>query len=140
MNEHELLNNLQSIHFYEIIKNLQNINDKTYVQNLLHHIKIFNKYVIAYKNSHASQRDQIFNMINFMVTPSLFFTLNPTFVHHFLTIILIGQNIDLDLFYDTNMFFKNEWCKQATINSKSHAIFVHTLINVIFKYMLEVKD
>jgi hypothetical protein len=58
---------------------------------------------MAFKNSRASQRDQIFNMINFMVAPSLFFTLNLTFVHHLLTIILIGQNIDLDLFYDTNM-------------------------------------
>jgi hypothetical protein len=71
-----------------------------------------------------------------MGTQSLFFTLNPTFVHHPLTIILIGQNIDLDLFYDTNMFLKNEWCKQATINPKAQAIFVHTLINVVFKYML----
>ncbi len=33
MSEHELLNNLQSTNFDEIIKNLQNINDKTYVQN-----------------------------------------------------------------------------------------------------------
>jgi hypothetical protein len=33
MSEHELLNNLQSTDFDEIIKNLQNINDKTYVQN-----------------------------------------------------------------------------------------------------------
>jgi hypothetical protein len=106
MSEHKLLNNLQSIDFDEIIKNLQNINDKTYVQNLLHHIKISNKYVMASKSSRASQRDQIFRMINFMEALNLFFTLNPTFVHHPLTVILIGQNIDLDLFYDTNMLEK----------------------------------
>ncbi len=39
-----------------------------------------------------------------MGTPILFFTLNPTFVHHPLAVILIGQNIGLDLVYDTNMF------------------------------------
>jgi hypothetical protein len=38
MNDHELLNNLQSIDFDKIIKDPQNINDKTYVQNLLCHI------------------------------------------------------------------------------------------------------
>jgi hypothetical protein len=95
---------------------------------------------MASKNSRASQKDQIFSMIHFTVAPSLFFTLNLTFVHHLLTVILIGQTIDLDLFYDTNVFLKNERCKQATINSKTHAIFVHTFINVVFKYMLQVKD
>jgi hypothetical protein len=59
---------------------------------------------MASKNSRASQREQIFSMIDFMVALSLFFTLNPTVVHNLLTIILIRQNIDLDLFYDTNMF------------------------------------
>jgi hypothetical protein len=48
----------------------------------------------------ATQRDQIFNMIIFMGMPSLFFTLNFTFVHHPLLAILSGQNINLDLFYD----------------------------------------
>jgi hypothetical protein len=140
MNEHNLLNNLQSIDFDEIIKNLQNINDKTYVQNILHHIKISNKYVMASKNSRASQKNQIFSVINFMGAPCLFSTLNPTFVRHPLTVILIGQNIYLDLFYDTNMLKKNEQCKQTTINPKAQAIFVHTLINVVLKYMLQVKD
>jgi hypothetical protein len=31
--------------------------------------------------------------------------------------VLIGKNINLDLFYDKNMLTKNEWCKYATINS-----------------------
>jgi hypothetical protein len=136
MSEHNLLNNLQSIDFDKIIKKLQHINDKTYVQNILHHIKISNKYVMASKNNHASQSNQIFSMINFMGASSLFFTLNPTFVHHPLTVILVGQNIYLDLFYDTNMLEKNERCKQTTINPKAQAIFVHTIINVVFKYML----
>jgi hypothetical protein len=91
MNEHNLLNNLQSIDFDEIIKNLQNINDKTYVQNILHHIKISKKYVMAFKNSRASQRNQLFSVINFMGASSLLFILNPTFVHHPLAVILIGK-------------------------------------------------
>jgi hypothetical protein len=41
-----------------------------------------------------------------MGTPSLFFTLNPTFVYHPLIVVLIGQSIDIDLFYDTNMLGK----------------------------------
>ncbi len=54
--------------------------------------------------------------------------------------ILSGQNINLDLFYDKNMLTKNEWCKYVVINPKFQAIFVHTIINVIFKYMLQEKN
>ncbi len=95
---------------------------------------------MASKSNCATRRDQIFSMINFMGTPSLFFTLSPAFVHHPLNVVLIGQNINLDLFYDSNMLDKNERCKQATINPKAQAIFVHILVNVIFKYMLQVKN
>ncbi len=76
----------------------------------------------------ATQRDQIFNMIKFMETPSLFFILNPTFIHHFLLTVLNEQNINLDLFYDKNMLTKNEWCKYVMINPKVQAIFVHTIV------------
>ncbi len=89
INERELLNKLQSIDFDEIIKNPQNINEKTNVQNLLRHIKISNKYVMASGSSRTSQINQIFSMINFMGTPSLFFTLNHAFVHHPLIVVLI---------------------------------------------------
>ncbi len=138
INERELLNKLQSIDCNEIIKNPQNINEKTNVQNLLRHIKIFNEYVMAFESSRTSQRNQIFNMINFMGTPSFFFTLNPAFFHHLLIVVLIGQKINVDLFYDDNMLNKNEQCRQTTINPKAQAIFVHILVNVIFKYMLQV--
>jgi hypothetical protein len=70
----------------------------------------------------------------------LFFTLNPTFVHHPLLAILCGKNINLDLFYNKNMLTKNERCKYATINPKAQTIFVHTIVNVILKYMLQVKN
>jgi len=47
-------------------------------------------------------------MITFMGMPSLFFTLNLTFVHYPLLEVLSGKNINLDLFYDKNMLTKNE--------------------------------
>ncbi len=101
---------------------------------MLHHIKISNKYVMASRNSCTSEIDQIFNMINFMGTPSLFFTLNLAFVHHQLIVVLIRQKINVGLFYDDNMLNKNEQCRQTTINPKVQAIFVHTLVNVILKH------
>jgi hypothetical protein len=63
---------------------------------------------MASNGSRATQRNLIFSMINSMGTPSLFFTLNPTFVHHLLFAILSGENINLDLFFDKNMLTKNE--------------------------------
>jgi hypothetical protein len=91
---------------------------------------------MAFGSNRASQRDQIFNMIHFMGISSFFFILNHAFIHHPLIVVLIGQNIDFDLFYDTNMLEKNEQFKQIAINSKVQAIFVHTLINVVFIYMM----
>jgi hypothetical protein len=55
---------------------------------------------MAYRNSCTTQKDQIFNMINCIRTPSLFFTLNLAFVHCPLIDALIGQDINLDMFYD----------------------------------------
>ncbi len=63
---------------------------------------------MAFGSSCASQKDQIFNLINFMGRLSFFFTLNLAFVHHPLITILIEQNIDLDLFYDTHMLKQNK--------------------------------
>ncbi len=84
MNEIFFLNKLQSTNFDEIIKNAQNINGNTNINKLLCHIKAFNKYVMTFGSSCTTQKDQIFSMINFMGTPSLFFTLNLAFVHHLL--------------------------------------------------------
>jgi len=57
-----------------------------------------------------------------------------------LLVVLSGQNKNLDLFYDKNMWTKNERCKYAAINPKVQVIFVHTIVNAIFKYMLQVKN
>jgi hypothetical protein len=51
---------------------------------------------MASKSNCATQRKQIFGMVNFMGTPSLFFTLNHVFIHHLLLAILSGQNINLE--------------------------------------------
>jgi hypothetical protein len=79
-------------------------------------IKKFSKHVMAFGSSQTMQRNQIFSMINFIGTLSLFFTLNLKFVHHPLIVLLSGQNINLDLFYDKKMLTKNERSKQF----KSH--------------------
>jgi hypothetical protein len=63
---------------------------------------------MAFGNNCTLEIDQIFNMINFMGPPSLFFTLNPAFVHHQLIVVLIRQQINVGLFYDDNMLNKNE--------------------------------
>jgi hypothetical protein len=86
---------------------------------------------MASKSNRATQRDQIFSIINFMGTPSLIFTLNPTFVHHPLLVVLSGQNINLDLVYDKNMLTKNERCKYVAINPK-FKLYLYTLLSMLF--------
>jgi len=95
---------------------------------------------MAFGHSRTMQKDQIFSMINFIGTPSLFFTLNPRFIHHPLVVLLSGQNINFDLFYDTKMLTKNGRSKQIAMNLKAQAIFVHTHVDAIFTYMLQMKD
>jgi len=53
-----------------------------------------------------------------MATPSLFLTWILAFIYHPLIDVLIGQDINLDMFHDNNMLNKIEICKQATINPK----------------------
>jgi len=48
--------------------------------------------------------------------------------------------MNLDLFHDKNILTRNERCKYVAINPKVQAIFVHTILNPIFKYMLQVKN
>jgi hypothetical protein len=62
-------------------------------------------------------------MINFIGMLSLFFTFNPTFVHHPLVIFLSGQNINPDLFYDKRMLAKNERSKKF---KSPNNIYTHT--------------
>jgi hypothetical protein len=61
---------------------------------------------MASKSNCATQRDQIFSMMNFMGTPSLFFTLNLAFFHHHVLVVLSGQNVNLDVFFNKNMLTK----------------------------------
>ncbi len=58
-------------------------------------------------------------------------TLNPTFFHHLLIVVLIGQDINLDIFYDENTLNKNKQCKQVAINLKAQAI-LYTLLLMLF--------
>jgi hypothetical protein len=45
-------------------------------------LKSFDKQVVASSNSHATHLYQIFTIINFKGSWSLFFTINPTFIDH----------------------------------------------------------
>ncbi len=38
------------------------------------------------------------------------------------------------------MLTKNEWSKQIAMNPKTQAIFLHTLVDAIFTYMLQVNN
>ncbi len=62
MNEREIVNEIQTTNFDEIITNPQNINYKKYICSLLEHLKFYSKYVMASINSHATQRDQNFKL------------------------------------------------------------------------------
>ncbi len=44
------------------------------------------------------------------------------------------------MFYDTNVMIKNEWCKNARINPKAQVIFIHTIVNAIFKYIMQLNE
>jgi hypothetical protein len=61
---------------------------------------------------------------------SLFFTLNLKFVHHPLLVVLNGQNINLDLFYDKNTLTKNELCKYPMIIQKLK-LYLWTLLSML---------
>jgi len=61
---------------------------------------------MAFGSSRVTERDQFFSMMNFMGTPSLFFTLNLTFFHHPLLDVLSGQKVNLNFFKNKNMVTK----------------------------------
>jgi hypothetical protein len=75
MNERDFLNRLQTIDFDDNLEKPKNIQGNPNILNLLQHLKVYSKHVLVYSNSRTMQRDQIFNMINFIGMPSLFFTL-----------------------------------------------------------------
>jgi len=93
-----LLNKIQSVNFNDIIENPKLAFNKPNIKNLLHHLKTSGRHVLAFGSSQAMQREEVFNMIHFLGTPTLFFTLNLAYVHHPLVNLLTGKNINLDCF------------------------------------------
>jgi len=63
---------MHTIDFDIIISKPQNIHSKKYMLCLLQHLKVSSEYIMASESSHATQRDQTFNMINFMGTRNCF--------------------------------------------------------------------
>jgi hypothetical protein len=72
MNGRDLLNKLQTTNFDDILENPKNIKGNPNILNLLQHLKVSSKHVMASSNNQTMQRNQIFSMINFIRTPSLF--------------------------------------------------------------------
>jgi hypothetical protein len=64
--------------------------------------------VVQHKRTIYFQYDKLHRNAKFV------FQINPTFVYHPLWIIISGQKINLNLFHDTNMLTKNEWCKDKS--------------------------
>jgi hypothetical protein len=94
--EFQLLNKIHSIDFNDIIENPKLAFSKPNIKNLLHHLKTSSRHVLAFGSSRAMQRKKVFNMIHFLGTPTLFFTLNLAYVHHFLVNLLSGKSINLN--------------------------------------------
>jgi hypothetical protein len=75
-------------------------------------------------------------MIHFFGTPTLFFTLNLTYVHHPLVTLLGGKDINLDIFLDEDLPNRHEICKPIAMNPKAQTIFAHIIVNATFTYLL----
>ncbi len=68
-----------------------------------------------------------------MNTKFIFHALNIAFIHHPLLVVLSGQHINFDLFYDTNMMTKNERCKDVMINPKVFKLYLYCHYECHFK-------
>jgi len=62
----------------------------------------------------------------------IFRALNIAFIHHPLLVVLSGQDVNFDLFYDTNMMTENERCKDVIINSKVLELYVYMPLSMPF--------
>jgi hypothetical protein len=58
---------------------------------------------MAFGSSQAVQQEEIFNMINYVGARALFFTINPTTVHHLAVSLICRKEIKLYVFYDSNL-------------------------------------
>jgi hypothetical protein len=73
-------------------------------------------------------------MINCLGTLSLFFTLNPTVVHHPAVSLLHGKEINLHVFYDKNLPNSRDRSIITTMNPKAQTQFSTCHIYIYFLY------
>jgi hypothetical protein len=61
---------------------------------------------MAFGSSWTSQKNQIFNLIHYLEAPSLVFTWNLAFVHYPFVYLFSGNDINLDIWFDTKLLDK----------------------------------
>ena len=79
-------------------------------------------------------------MINYLGTPTLFFTINPPIVHNSCVSLLCRNDIKLGVFYDRNLLNAREQSILVAMNPKAQAQFVHVLVYAIFIYLFCTKN
>jgi hypothetical protein len=126
--ESYILNNICSMDFNNVIENSTSTFEKPRIGNLERQLKATSRHVMAFGSSRGAQREEIFNMINYLGTPSLFFTLNPAVVHHLAISLLCRKEINLHVFYDKNLPNSRDCSIITTMNPKAQTQFVQALM------------
>jgi hypothetical protein len=133
--ESQILNNIRSKDFKDAIKNPTSAFENPGIGNLVRQLKATSRHVMASGSSRVVQREEIFNMINYFGTPTLFFTINPAVVHHPCISLLCGKEINLDIFYDNNLPNSRDCSILAAMNPKAQVQFVQALVHATYTYL-----
>jgi hypothetical protein len=73
----QILNNICSEDYKDIIDDPTLAFGKLGIENLVHHLKSTSRHIIASRSSQAAQREEIYNMINYFEAPTLVFYNKP---------------------------------------------------------------
>jgi hypothetical protein len=89
-----------------MLVNFDSIHKNHKIWHLFQHLKTLSKHVMAFGSSWTSPKNQIFNLIHYAETPSLVFKLNLAFVHYPFVSLFSGNDINLDIWFDTKLLDK----------------------------------
>jgi hypothetical protein len=133
--ESQILNNIRFKDFKDAIKNPTSAFENLGIGNLVRQLKATSRHVMASGSSRVAQREEIFNMINYFGTPTLFFTINPAVVHHPCISLLCGKEINLDIFYNNNLPNSRDCSILVAMNPKAQVQFVQALVHATYTYL-----
>jgi hypothetical protein len=131
----QILNNIRSEDFKDVIKNPTSAFENPGIGNLVRQLKATSRHVMASGSSRAAQCEEIFNIINYFGTPTLFFTINSAVMHHPCVSLLCGKEINLDIFYENNLPNSKDHSILATMNPKAQVQFVQALVHATYTYL-----